>query len=47
MTLFLVFKIMFSSSSSLLSEDTLLRILRIFTTAVAIVIVAIPEGLLS
>ena len=44
MTLFLLCKIFFSSWV-LLDDNTPLRLLRIFTTAVAIVIVAIPEGL--
>lgn len=36
---------MFSSDASLLSVDTLQRILRYFTIGIAIVIVAVPEGL--
>lgn len=44
MALFLLCKILFTSWS-LLDETTPMRLLRIFTTAVAIVIVAIPEGL--
>ena len=44
MTLFLVMNIVFSDAA-LLSKDTLMSILRIFTTAVAVIIVAIPEGL--
>jgi calcium-translocating P-type ATPase len=42
--LFLVCKVLFSGAE-LLSNDTLMSILRIFTTAVSVVIVAIPEGL--
>jgi magnesium-transporting ATPase (P-type) len=44
MTLFLVCKILFTSLS-LLDENTPKKLLRTFTTAVAIVAVAIPEGL--
>jgi magnesium-transporting ATPase (P-type) len=44
LSLFLVCKILFTSWV-LLDDNTPMRLLRIFTTAVAIVIVAIPEGL--
>ena len=44
MTVFLVSNIIFSEEL-LLSNETLMAVLRIFTTAVAVVIVAIPEGL--
>ena len=44
MTVFLVLDIMFSDAA-LLENATLLSLLRMFTTAVAVVIVAIPEGL--
>jgi P-type E1-E2 ATPase len=44
MCAFLVIKIMFSSTT-LLSNDTLVSILDFFTISVAIVIVAVPEGL--
>lgn len=36
---------MFSSSASLLDTDTLMKFLSVFTTAVAVIIVAVPEGL--
>lgn len=45
MTLFLIFQVMFDSDTSLLSLDTLQRILRYFTIGISIVIVAVPEGL--
>ncbi len=43
--LFFTLKVMISSDSQLLEIDTLVKILDFFTTAVAIVIVAVPEGL--
>ena len=45
MTIFLAAKIIFYSEAELLSNDTLKSILRIATTAVAIIVVAVPEGL--
>lgn len=45
MTLFLVCNIMFSAKKDLLDSNTAMDILRIFTTTVAVIIVAIPEGL--
>lgn len=45
MIVFLVFQIIFSSSDDLISNETLQKLLRSFTTAVAIVIVSVPEGL--
>lgn len=45
MVLFIMCKIMFSSSDDLLSNETLQKLLRSFTTAVSIIIVAVPEGL--
>lgn len=45
MTIFLALKIIFNGEVELLSNDTLKSILRIVTTAVAIIIVAVPEGL--
>ena len=45
MMIFLVCQIMFSEKAELLSNDTLQQLLRNFTTAVAIVIVSVPEGL--
>jgi magnesium-transporting ATPase (P-type) len=44
MTLFLVLKIIFSDSE-LMNNETLMKILQIFSTAVAIIIMAVPEGL--
>ena len=44
MTVFLVFDIMFTSAE-ILSFSTLLTVLRYFSVGVAIVIVAVPEGL--
>lgn len=44
MLLFLTCKIMFTEDQ-LLSNETLLKILRIFTVCVTVIIVAIPEGL--
>lgn len=44
MVLFLVCKIMFSSSE-LLENSTLLKIIDYFTIAITVVIVAVPEGL--
>lgn len=44
MALFLVFKLMFTESK-LLSNDTLLKLLDFFSIAIAIIIVAVPEGL--
>jgi P-type E1-E2 ATPase len=41
---FIVFKIVFGSEE-LLSNSTLQKLLRAFTTAVAIIIVCVPEGL--
>jgi P-type E1-E2 ATPase len=45
MLLFIFLKIMFNSNDSLLSNDTLQILIRAFTTSIAIVIVAVPEGL--
>ena len=42
---FLAFKIMISSDDKLLSNNTLLSLLDFFTTALTIIIVAVPEGL--
>lgn len=44
MSAFLTFKIMFSFDS-MLSNPTLLKLLEILTTAITIIIVAVPEGL--
>ena len=44
MIMFLTFKIIFTDDE-LLSNETLQKILRSFTTALAIVIVSVPEGL--
>jgi P-type E1-E2 ATPase len=44
MSFFLVSKIMFSDTA-LLSNETLTRLLDYFTIAVAVIIVAVPEGL--
>lgn len=38
-------KVMFNSEDELLSNATLQRLIRAFTTSIAIVIVAVPEGL--
>ena len=43
--LFLVCNIMFNGSADLLSQDTLQKLIRAFTTGVAIIIVSVPEGL--
>jgi Ca2+ transporting ATPase len=45
MTLWLVCRIMFSEDAQMLSMDTLMKILRIFTITVAVSMVAVPEGL--
>lgn len=42
---FLAFKIMISEDNTLISNDTLLSLLDFFTTAIAIIIVSVPEGL--
>jgi P-type E1-E2 ATPase len=42
---FLLIKIWISPDTSLLQIDTLVKILDFFTTALAIIIVAVPEGL--
>ena len=42
---FYIFKIMISSNTQLLTNATLLKVLDFFTTAMAIIIVAVPEGL--
>lgn len=44
MTLFLVCKVLFTGQK-LLSNETLTTILEYFTIAVAVIIVAVPEGL--
>ena len=44
MCLFLTLKIMFTNDD-LFSNPTLLKIVQIFTIAITIVIVAVPEGL--
>jgi magnesium-transporting ATPase (P-type) len=43
--LFLVCNILFNDSAELLSQDTLQKLIRAFTTGVAIIIVSVPEGL--
>lgn len=45
MLFFLTMKIIFSDKASLLSNDTLKNLVRIATTAIAITIVSVPEGL--
>jgi P-type E1-E2 ATPase len=45
MVTFLILKIMISTSTELLNDETLLKILQIFSTVVAIIIMAVPEGL--
>jgi P-type E1-E2 ATPase len=45
MVLFIMLKIMFNESDDLLSNATLQKLIRAFTTAVAIIIVSVPEGL--
>jgi len=43
--LFIMLKIMFNVSDELLSNSTLQKLIRAFTTSIAIVIVSVPEGL--
>jgi Ca2+-transporting ATPase len=43
--LFLVCNILFNGSAELLSQGTLQKLIRAFTTGVAIIIVSVPEGL--
>jgi len=38
-------KVMFNENDDLLSNATLQKLIRAFTTSIAIVIVAVPEGL--
>lgn len=45
MSIFIVCKIMFSANDELLSTQTLLKVLNILTISIAVVIVAVPEGL--
>jgi len=45
MTIFLIFQIMIDEESKLLNVNTLQTILRYFTVGIAIVMVAVPEGL--
>lgn len=45
MVLFIMMKVMFNESDDLLSNATLQKLIRAFTTSIAIVIVAVPEGL--
>jgi magnesium-transporting ATPase (P-type) len=45
MTIFLLFQILIDSQRDLLSLDTLQTLLRYFTVGVAVVMVAVPEGL--
>lgn len=45
MLIFLSLRIVFSGKADLLSNDTLKNLLRCFTTAVAVIIVAVPDGL--
>jgi P-type E1-E2 ATPase len=40
-----VCNILFNGSAELLSQDTLQKLIRAFTTGVAIIIVSVPEGL--
>ena len=44
MNIFIVCKVMFSSDE-LITNDTLIKVLNVFTISVAVVIVAVPEGL--
>ena len=43
--LFLILKILIDGSTELLDQETLIKLLDFFTTAMAIIIVAVPEGL--
>lgn len=43
--LFIMMKVMFNENDDLLSNATLQKLIRAFTTSIAIVIVAVPEGL--
>jgi magnesium-transporting ATPase (P-type) len=45
LVIFLAMQIIFSSSTDLLSNETIQKLVRTFTTAVAIIIVSVPEGL--
>lgn len=45
MILFIMLKIMFNDEDDLLSNATLQKIIRAFTTSIAIIIVSVPEGL--
>lgn len=45
MMLWTILRIMFSSESQFLQNDTLMKFLNIFTITVAVIMVAVPEGL--
>lgn len=45
MLIFLSLRIIFSGKTDLLSNETLKNLLRCFTTAVAVIIVSVPDGL--